>query len=113
MNEFAIEWIRGRDWAGVTAPSSSWLKNRILKLAERYPDEVKVLANNADGSIFAHVPVKYIKISPPRKISEEQRTAAAERLKRIREEKEYNDPEDDLLDGTESEWDEAEWEDTE
>ena len=32
---------------------------------------------------FAHVPVKYIKISPPKKMSEEQKEAASERFKQM------------------------------
>lgn len=105
MNEFVIEWVRGRDWAGVTAPSGSWLKTRVMKLRERYPDEVYVLAENADGSIFAHVPVKYIKISPPRKVSEEQRVAAGERLREMHIRR--KEEEDKLMwDGEDGDWDE-------
>ena len=80
MNEFCIEWLKGADYAGVTAPSASALKNRLLRLAEKKPDEVKIMAKNLDGSIFAHVPVKYIKVSPPRKVSEEQRQAFRQRV---------------------------------
>ena len=101
MNEFAIEWIKGRDWAGVTAPSHTRLKSRILKLAEQNPDEVQVLAENVDGSIFAHVSVKYIKISPPRKMSEEQKAAAAERMRKGR--KKQEDYEDEWVED-DSDW---------
>lgn len=80
MNEFCIEWLKGADYAGVTAPSASALKNRLLRLAEKKPDEVKIMAKNLDGSIFDHVPVKYIKVSPPRKVSEEQRQAFRQRV---------------------------------
>lgn len=113
MNENVIEWLRGSDIAGITAPAGSRLKGRVMKLAQTHPDQVEIVKENQDGSIFAHVPVKFIKVSPPRRVSEEQKAAAAERFKRIWEEKGCDDPEDDLLDGTESEWDEAEWEDTE
>lgn len=33
--------------------------------------------------MFAHVPVSYVKISPPRKISEEQKEAASERFRQM------------------------------
>lgn len=85
-NEFAIEWIRGRKYAGVTAPSGSALKNKILRLKESHPDDITHLHINQDGSIFCHIPISYVKISPPRQMSEEQRAAAAERLRKIREE---------------------------
>ena len=87
MNEFAINWLKGADYAEVTAPSGSALKSKLLSLAEKYPDEVTNVVINKDGSIFCHVPVSYVKVSHPRKISDEQKKAAAERFKQIREEK--------------------------
>lgn len=83
MNEFSIEWIKGADYAGVTVPSNTSLKSKLLRLAEKNPNEVKIMAENKDGSLFAHVPVNYIKISPPKKMSEEQREAASERFKQM------------------------------
>ena len=83
MNEFSIEWIKGGDYAGVTAPSGTALKSRLLRLAKEKPDEVKVIAINQDGSIFVHVPVPYIKVSPPRQVSDEQKEAASERFKQM------------------------------
>lgn len=46
--------------------------NRIKKLAESRPDEVE-LAENSDGTICATIPIKWIKISPSRQLTEEQR----------------------------------------
>lgn len=83
MNEFAIEWIKGGNYAGVTAPSGTALKSKLFRLAEKNPDDVQIVAENEDGSIFAHVPVRYIKISPLRKVSEEQKEAASERFKQM------------------------------
>ncbi len=83
MREFVIEWIKGDEYAGVTVPSGTALKSKLLRLAEQNPDEVKIMAENEDGSLFAHVPVNYIKISPPRKVSEEQKEAASERFKKM------------------------------
>ena len=80
-NECVIEWVRGGDHAGVTAHSNSRLKSRIEKLAEKFPDKVKIIARNEDGSIFAHVPISYVKINPPRQVSEETAQRASERLK--------------------------------
>ena len=87
MNEFCIEWIKGNDYAGVTVPSGTALKSKLMRYAESKPDEVKVMEVNKDGSAFFHVPVSYIKVSPPRKVSEEQREAAGERFRRMWEEK--------------------------
>lgn len=47
------------------------------------PDEVKLMADNADGFAFFHIPINYIKVSPPRRVSEEQREAAKERFQKM------------------------------
>lgn len=87
MNEFAIEWTKDRDYAGVTVPSGTALKSKLMRYAEERPDEVKIEALNQDGSAFIKVPVNWVKISPPRKVSEEQREAAGERFRKMWEEK--------------------------
>lgn len=103
MNEFVIEWLRGQTVATVTAPSGSRLKGRMMKLLEQYPDEVDV-HENRDGSICGHVPVSYIKVSHPRKISEEQKKASGERFREMWNQKKAE--EDSLM------WDDSdEWED--
>ena len=87
MNEFCIEWIKGRDYAGVTVPSGTALKSKLMRYVEERSDEVKVMSVNSDGSAFFHIPINYVKVSPPRKVSEEQREAAGERLRKMWEEK--------------------------
>lgn len=87
MNEFCIEWIKGNDYAGVTVPSGTALKSKLMRYAEERPDEVKLMAENKDGSAFFHIPISYVKVSPPRKVSEAQREAAGERFRRMWEEK--------------------------
>lgn len=87
MNEFAISWVKGADYAEVSAPSGTALKSKLLALAEKYPEEVTDIVINNDGSIFCHVPVPYVKVSHPRRISDEQKEAAAERFKQMREDR--------------------------
>lgn len=87
MNEFCIEWIKGNDYAGVTVPSGTALKSKLMRYAQERPDEVKLMVENKDGSAFFHIPINYVKVSPPRKISEEQREAAGERFRKMWEEK--------------------------
>ena len=48
--------------------------NRIKKLAESRPGEVE-LVENSDGTICATIPLKWIKISPPRQMTDEDREA--------------------------------------
>ena len=72
MNECVIEWMKGDKVAAITMPSNTKLKNRLLKLKEQRPDEVDVMINK-DGSVFGHVPVKWIKINPSKILSEEEK----------------------------------------
>ena len=87
MNEFAIAWVKGSNYAEVSAPSGSALKSKLLSLSEKYPDEVTNIVINKDGAIFSHVPVSYIKVSHPKRVSDEQKEAAAERFKQMWEDR--------------------------
>lgn len=61
------------------------LASRLEKLAVEYPDEcVECNRFGRDDLCKYIVPKKWIKVSPPKKMSEEQRQAAAERLKKYR-----------------------------
>ena len=51
MNEFAINWIKGADYAEITVPSGTALKSKLLKLAEEKPDEaVEKAAEQEEGT---------------------------------------------------------------
>ena len=81
MDEFVIEWLRGQTVAAITAPSASALKTKLQKLATDHPQECDCIENK-DGSVFGHVPVKYLHIYAPREISEEAKEAYRKNLKR-------------------------------
>lgn len=82
QKEILKEEYRNGEWyAEVSAYSGSKLKGRVLKLSEQFPDDVKILATNKDGSIFAHVPAKYVKLRAPKILTEEQRAELIERGK--------------------------------
>ncbi len=86
--ENAIEFIKNSDTATVTFSQGRYV-SKMKKLAEKHPDEVKIVAENEDGSIVAHIPTRYIHISnSKREITEEQRNAAAERLRNYHNSKE-------------------------
>lgn len=78
--ENAIEWLDIDNEVTVTLHGGK-LKNRVLKLAEEYPDEVtiKVDPEKNHGYLVAHLPRKWIKINPPRQYTDEQKLAIAER----------------------------------
>ena len=65
------------------------IMKRLKKLAEDHPDEVTL--KESYYGVFCDVPVKWIKIAPGRKMSEEQRKAAAERMASIRNRKDDAD----------------------
>ena len=98
MNEFAINWIKGGKYAEITVPSGTALKSKLLKYAAERPDEVNHVIENRDGYMVCHVPVSYIKVSPPRQVTEEQRNAARERFQKMWAEKNTFDEGDELAD---------------
>ncbi len=81
------------DMASVTVFQTKYM-NQIKKLAEKYPDEVKIIktAKENDGMMVAHLPKRFCKISfgeerVKREMTEEQKAAAAERMKKAQEAK--------------------------
>lgn len=83
FKENNIEWITGDNTIAVTLTSQRHI-TRIRKLAEKKPDEVKIVANK-DGSIYATMPLSYLKFNAPLTLTDEQRKNAAERLKANRD----------------------------
>ena len=110
MNEFAINWIKGGKYAEITVPSGTALKSKLLKYAKERPDEVNHVVENKDGSMVCHVPVSYIKVSPPRQVTEEQRNAAKERFQKLWKDKKNvsAEQEEDLLEESLNSFDEVE-----
>lgn len=82
-NENAIEFLKDQKQATGTFSQGRYI-SRIRKLAEQYPDECQITAENPDGTIVAHFPVRWIKINPPKELTEEQRAEIAERFKKSR-----------------------------
>ena len=71
-NENVIEFLRDAKTATVCFTQGR-LISRIKKLQEQHPEQVKITAENRDGSIVAHIPVKWVKINPPKDLTKEQR----------------------------------------
>lgn len=70
-DENVIEFTRDADRATVTLSQGRY-KSRVRKLAAEHPEECQILAENSDGSLCAHIPVSWVKISPPRVLNEKQ-----------------------------------------
>lgn len=81
--ENGIEFIKDAKVATVQF-SQGRFKTRIRKLAVERPNECEILAENKDGTLLAHIPVEWVKVIPPRQLSEEQRKEIAERFSRTR-----------------------------
>ena len=84
-NENCVEFLNNQKTMTVSFCSQKWI-TKIKKLSQSNPDDVEIIAENKDGSICAKLPIKYLKISAPRKVSDEQRQKASERFKKLREE---------------------------
>ena len=73
--ENVIEFLENQRRATVTFSQGRY-KSRIRKLAEARQEECQIVAENKDGSICAHVPTAWVKISPPPMRTEAQREAS-------------------------------------
>ena len=83
FNESVIDHIEGDEWCGVSTGEMA-LRNKLERLAKEYPDKVKCIAKNDDGSVYYHVPWHWVKIHRPKNYSEEDREkfrAAANRAR--------------------------------
>lgn len=87
-NENVIEWISGDKKASLGLSQKRWV-NRLKKLAEAHPESVDIY-ENTDGSIFAYVPLSWIKVSPPRQMTDEQKQKAGERMRKYNQDKGKN-----------------------
>ena len=90
IKEFNLNWTDDWDMVSVTMYEKKYM-NQIYKLVESHPDEVKIVAVNEDGTMVAHLPKKYVHVSfsdrARREMTEDERAAAAERLKVARQKK--------------------------
>lgn len=83
FKENNIEWVTGDNAMSVTLTSQRHV-TRIRKLAERKPEEVKIITNK-DGSIYATLPLSYLKFNPPKDLTEEQKEKLREQAKMMNE----------------------------
>lgn len=83
-----IEFLRNQQTATVCFSQGRFI-NKIKELKEKYPDDVDICVENEDGSIVAHIPTKWVKISPPKQVemTDERREELRQRMARARAEK--------------------------
>ena len=61
------------------------MQKRLEDLAAKYPEEVKILKTYDDNDgIMIQIPKTWIKVRPPNKLTDEQRSKISERLSSFR-----------------------------
>lgn len=88
LKEANINFYEGDDTVWVTVYQGKY-KNQIEKLAKEYPDEVKVIARNDNGTLYAKLGKKFVHLTfshrEKREMTEDQKEAARERMKLAQE----------------------------
>ena len=84
MAETSVEYIKGENYLTWYSDDPKWV-NRIRQLAADNAD-VQIVSDDGEG-VLAHCPVSWFKPPKPpikRNMTDEQRKAAAERMKNMR-----------------------------
>lgn len=78
--ENAIEFFSGEKTATLSLTNKRFV-NRLKRLFEsEHGEEMLRFTENSDGSVYCVVPLRWIRISPPRKMTDEEKLALAERM---------------------------------
>lgn len=83
LKETTIDYVVGdKEFTYYTAERR--LISKLLKQAESHPDDVQIIHTNPDGSIIAHLPIRWFRApTPPKKMSDTQLAAARENAKKM------------------------------
>lgn len=86
MTETALYYTAADDHAWLSTDERRWI-NWAKEMSEKYPDDVKIRSEDKDGTIVVELPIKWFKLSPPRKmnLTDEQKRERAEILRLSRE----------------------------
>lgn len=86
--ENVVEWIQGSKTVTCTLARNR-ISTHLLKMAEKYPDEVQVDVVNKDKTYVFHVPLSWVSIRKPRRVemTEERKQRSIDALKAYREKK--------------------------
>lgn len=90
MNETGFEYLVENNYATVWSSERKWI-NRIIQLQESHSKDVQIIhtPESNSGTILAHIPKNWLKISPPKKVNmtEERKIQLAENLRVARQQK--------------------------
>jgi len=91
VTENSIEWVTGDDTIVVTISQRKYV-NKIIKLSSSNPNiDIIEYPDNNNGYLYAKLPIKCLKISNPRTLSDEQKEKIAERFRDYRENDSQNE----------------------
>lgn len=82
IKETSFNYVDVDNIASFTTYERRWI-NKIKKWEQDYPDKVKVVAENEDGTVCVHLPKQWFKVSPPKKVSDEHRERMRELGKKM------------------------------
>ena len=85
MYETIVYYTIEDTFARISTNEIKW-RNWAHKMTEEHPQEVRIQSESGNY-IVVQFPKRYLKLSPPRQMSEEQRQKAAERLSACRQNK--------------------------
>lgn len=82
VRETVYEHLSSGETFTVTA-AERWSVAMLRRLKEKYPEQVKIVSENKDGSLLARVPFDWMRIVPKRRdtMTDEQRATQSERMK--------------------------------
>lgn len=88
-----VEWCEQHGEKDPVATIETSNDSRLYRKLSKYfddRDDIELVAINEDGTTLIHVPVSWIKITPPRYVSDHLRQTARERRKRILAEQKWD-----------------------
>ena len=73
-----------KDCMFFSSDERKWI-SKVRKLKQKYPDQVEIIREPEanDGCIYARVPVCWLKLTPPRQLSDDQRAEMSARAKQL------------------------------
>ena len=92
IRENLVTWYDMRGEKDPIATIETHNKTKLYKKLRKYFDKegIELKALNMDGTVIIKVPAKWIKITPPRYVSDHLRQSASERRKRKIAEEKWN-----------------------
>lgn len=86
FKETCVNHVAPDNFISFCSSEKKWI-NKVMRLHEKHPDKVKIIhaAEDNYGVLCADLPSNWLKISPPRNYTDEQRAEMAERLAAARE----------------------------